>query len=81
MSIEVRYGMIEEVYSLGADSRTAYGIAAYADVEVGKTAIVVQSIHNMTSDKEKLQELINTCNRLKLSTVHLCDIAEDFLAD
>ncbi len=81
MSAAVTYGIIEEVYSLGSDSRTAYGIAAYADVKTGGTAIVLQSIHDMTSDREKLQELVEICNCLNLSTVHLCEIAEDFLAN
>ncbi len=80
MSVAVTYGIIEEVYFLGSDFRTAYGIVAYADVETCGTTIVLHSIHDITSDREKLQKLVKTCNRLELSLVQLCDIAEDFLA-
>lgn len=80
MTFPVTYGMIEEIYSLGSDSRTAYGIAAYANAETDGTASVLQSIHDITTDREKLLALVETCNRLKLSTVHLRDIVEDFIS-
>ena len=37
--MNVTYGMTEEVYSLGAERRVSYGIAAYADAEEDGTAI------------------------------------------
>ncbi len=81
MTSTVTYGITEGVYSLGTDSRTAYGIAAYADAEEDGTATVFWSVHDITSDKEKLKALADTCNRLKLSTIHLQDVIEDFLDD
>ncbi len=80
MILPVTYGMIEEIYSLGSDSRTAYGIAAYADAETDGTASVLQSIHDITADREKLLALVETCNRLKLPPMHLRDVVEDFLS-
>ena len=77
--INVTYGIIEERYSLGNDSRVSYGIAAYADAETDGTATIVSSVHDITPDIEKLSEFVRTCNRLKLSTVHLNDVVEDFI--
>ncbi len=76
----VTYGITKEIYYLGSDSRTAYGIAAYADAETDGTAGILLSINDITTDKDKLQELVDACNRLKLSTAHLRDIVEDFLS-
>lgn len=78
--MNVTYGMTEEVYSLGAERRVSYGIAAYADAEDG-TATIVASIHDVTADKQALSELVETCNRLELSLLHLDDVIEDFLTD
>lgn len=78
--MNVTYGITEEVYSLGTDSRISYGIAAYADAAEDGTATVVASVHDVTSDKEALAELVALCNRLELSTIHLKDAVEDFLA-
>ena len=77
----VTYGVTEEIYSLGRSSRTSYGIAAYADSEMDGTAAIVASVHDVTSDKQALGELVSLCNRLELSIVHLMDVVEDFLAN
>ena len=78
--MNVTYGVTEEIYSLRATSRVSYGISAYADAEKDGTATIVVSVHNVTSDKQALNELVSLCNRLELSSVHLMDIVEDFLA-
>ena len=78
--MNVTYGVTEEIYSLGTSSRTSYGIAAYADSEEDGTATIVASIHDVTADKQSLSELVGLCNRLELSTIHLNDVVEDFLA-
>lgn len=77
----VTYGITEEVYALGCDRRVSYGIAAYADAELDGTATIVVSVHDITSDKDKLSELVQACNRLRLSTLHLADVVEDFLGN
>ena len=77
----ITYGIIEEIYSIGYDRRITYGIAAYSSAEVDGTATVIASIHDINDDKEKLSELVNTCNRLELSVIHLYDVVEDFLVD
>ena len=78
--MNVTYGVAEEIYSLGSSSRTSYGIAAYADADEDGTATIVASVHDVTTDKQAIDELVSLCNRLDLSTVHLIDVVEDFLA-
>ena len=75
----ITYGITEELYSLGEIRRTSYEIAAYADVDEEGTATIVASVHDITSDKHKLAELVRKCNQLGLSVVHLNDVVEDFL--
>ena len=79
--MKVTYGMTKEEYSLGADIRVSYGIVAYANAEEDNTATIVASVHDVTSDKKALSELVALCNRLELSLIHLDDVIEDFLAD
>ena len=78
--MNVIYGITKEVYSLGADSRTSYGIVAYADAEENGTSTIVASVHDITSDKQALSDLIFLCNLLELSAIHLNDVIEDFFA-
>ena len=79
--IKVTYGIVEERYTLGNESRVSYGISAYSDANENGTATIVSSVHDITSNKESLARLVDDCNRLKLSTVHLHDVVEDFLSD
>ena len=77
----VMYGIIEETYALGDAARTSYGIAAYAHVETDGTAVVVERIGDITSDREKLSAFVESCNCLDLSVIHLREAVEDFLAE
>ena len=77
----VTYAVTEEKYALGEEKRTSYGIVAYANAEHDGTATIVASVRDITSDKKRLKKLVDDCNRLKLSTVHLPDVVEDFLSD
>lgn len=75
----VTYAITEEKYTLGSESRTSYGIAAFVDAETSGTATIIYSIHDITSNKKRLLQLVDDCNRLELSIVHLSDVVEDFL--
>ena len=79
--LNVTYAIIEEKYTFGNESRVSYGISAYSNENGNDTATVVAAVHDITSNKEKLIHLIDDCNRLNLSTVHLRDVVEDFLLD
>ncbi len=75
----ITYGLIEERYSANGHARTAYGIAIYADAEADGTATVIASVHDITSDVQALTDLVQRCNRVRLSPIHLEDVIEDFL--
>ena len=79
--INVTYAIIEEKYTLGNESRVSYGILAYSNASENGTATIVASVHDITSNKESLTRLVDDCNRLKLSTVHLRDVVDDYLSD
>lgn len=78
---KVTYGVTEESYSLGGECRTFYGIAAYAVSDDDKTATIILSVHDICAEKQKLTDLVEKCNCLKLSVIHLEDVIDDFLAE
>lgn len=77
----ITYAVSEEKYDCGEKSRTSYGIVAYSNADKDGSKTIVASVRDVTSDKSSLTELVNDCNRLRLSTVHLIDVVEDFLAN
>ena len=78
--MNVTYGITKDIYSLGDSSRISYGIAAYANSKEDGTSTIVASIHDITANEQALLELVQQCNRLDLSTIHLDNVIEDFLA-
>lgn len=78
--MNVTYGITKEIYSLGDSPRISYGIAAYANSKEDGTSTIVASIHDITANEQALLELVQQYNRLELSTIHLDNVIEDFLA-
>ena len=76
---KVTYAIVEERYSFGNTSRTSYGIVALSDPDKDGSATIVASVHDITSDKDAIVALVDDCNRLELSTIHLLDVVEDFI--
>lgn len=74
--MKVTYGIVEETYNYKEEVRVSYGIAAFADATT-----IIASCQDITSDKQKLQDLINLCNELDLSPIHLNDVVQDFLVE
>ena len=79
--MNVTYAIAEEKYALGEEKRTSYGIIVYANAAQDGTATIVASVRDITSDKKRLKKLVDDCNRLELSIIHLPDVVEDFLLD
>ncbi len=79
--IPITYGITEERYALGGESRLSYGIAAYACPQTDGTKTILTAIRDITSDKEKLLNFVETCNRLALAVEHLPDAVEDLLGE
>ena len=70
------YRVVEKTHHLEHDKR--YGIAVYYLTPNGEEKLL--SVRNgLTEDKGGLQSLVELCNRLKLSPIHLDDVVEDFL--
>ena len=75
----ITYAVAEERYTFDNETRTSYGIVAYSNADQDGSKTIVASVRDVTSDKTSLTKLVNDCNRLELSTVHLSDVVEDFL--
>ena len=73
----ITYILCRETYKSKRSERITYGIAAYAEDK--QTCIT--KLHDITSDKNALAELVSLCNRLQLSPIHRHDVVEDFLAN
>ena len=78
---EFIYGIREEIYELQGEYRKSYGIAVYESTREEKTATVLESIADITPDREKLLCLVEKCNILEISPIHLKDIIEDFMLE
>ena len=75
----ITYSVSEERYTFGNETRISFGIVAYSNANQDGSKTIVASIRDITFDKTSLIKLVNDCNRLELSTVHLNDVVEDFL--
>ena len=75
----ITYAVSEERYTFADEARISYGIVAYSNADEDGSKTIVASVRDVTSDKISLTKLVNDCNRLELSTVHLNDVVEDFL--
>ena len=75
----ITYAVSEERYASGDEVRISYGIVAYSNADRDGSKTIVASVRDVTSDKAGLSRLVNDCNNLELSIVHLNDVVEDFL--
>ena len=76
----ITYAVSEERYTFGNETRISYGIVAYSNADQDGSKTIVASVRDIASDKDRLSKLVNDCNDLELSTVHLNDVVEDFLS-
>lgn len=72
--MDCKYILIRDTYSDGTLRRTGYGIAA-----LDRESVTISAAHDLSSNETEVAELVKTCNRLKLSPMHLQDVVEDFL--
>ncbi len=72
----VTYGTVEQIYRLGNDRHSVYGIAAFYD---GDVCAVCDAACGISEAEESVEELARLCNELSLSPVHLHDVADDFI--
>lgn len=76
---KITYGISEEIYILNNQKRISYGIVVYSNADQDGTATIVDSVRDVSSNKENITRLVNECNRLRLSPIHLRDVVEDFI--
>ena len=77
----VTYGLSEEILTLGHEHRISYGIVVYAHANAEGTATIIASARDLSPTKQKVENLVYMCNRMKLSPIHFDDIIDDFLAE
>ncbi len=75
--MENKYILIKSIFA-GTSYRTSYGIALVNECD-GIT-VILQSILDVSPNKSYMEELVEHCNRLQLSPIHLVDVVSNFLA-
>lgn len=75
----VKYETTEEQL-LENEKVMTYGILVYYydDISCENTKIV--SINDISTYKEQVEKLVNLCNKLSLSPLHLMDVILDFIS-
>jgi len=73
------YIMLQQKYGEGALRKTEYGIAAVTESD--DCMIVLRLFTALTTDKSRIQKLVNLCNQLNLDLIHIEEVIEDFLTD
>ena len=73
------YALTNESYVICGSNRISYGIDVYAGAEPDRSAAVIASVKDITSDRQKLAGLVGKCNDLQLSPTHLYDVIEDLI--
>ena len=77
---EGNYGLVEERYFFGnTTDRISYGIVFYEKTGPDEPTEILLSVHDICGDRDRVSEFVDTCNRLKLSPLHLSDVIGDFL--
>lgn len=70
-----QYRLAEETVKLEGNDCKTFGII----VEQGKKEIAW--IHDVSCVRERIELLVNRCNRLQPDPLHLFDVIEDFLME
>ncbi len=70
----VRYEVTEGDFGLDGESYRSYGVAVMED------GVALKRIDDVSLEKNDIVNLVNLCNELELSPVHIDDVIENFLA-
>ena len=76
---KVAYEIIGEVHTRGDQAYISYGIAAYVDAVTSDVKRVIAHVPDVSPNCSTLEPLVQRCNTLGLSPIHLVDVVEDFL--
>jgi hypothetical protein len=72
-----KYMINEKTIDINDISRISYGIDIFDDT-YGKMILLLK-IYDISTDKDKVEELISSCNTLNASPTHIFEIIEDIL--
>lgn len=78
---QITYGVVKEIYYYKEEAREAYGLVVYSDAEEDGTATIIASAHDLTDERERMEELAERCNEDEVELLHFDDIVEDFLVE
>lgn len=73
------YGVTEERFINNGAERISYGIAAYSNEEGESLSAILMTISDISADKKRVADLVDMCNNLGLSLIHLEDAVLDLL--
>ena len=74
--VDVRYDIFEEIRVFEERPMTVYGIISYT---IGENSVIIEKIHDVSSNKNKVIMLVQLFNDLELSTIHLADVVMDMI--
>ena len=74
-----QYILIESTFTANNRKYNSYGIALV--VTYDESTVMIESIPDLSQDKERIQHLAKLCTELHLSPIHLADVVADFLAE
>lgn len=69
----MKYSLIQGTYLIDGDAHIGYGISYTEDRAL--------SFEDLTVNAIDIANLVNLCNELDLSPIHLRDVVEDFLIE
>ena len=72
-----KYTINEKTISINDMSRISYGMDIYDDT-YGRMILLLK-IYDISTEKNKVEDLISSCNRLNASPTHIFEIIEDIL--
>lgn len=72
---KVTYFVIPQRTEIEGTTHTTYGIGAIHN------GVLVAEVHDISTNYNKIKNLVYLCNDENLSHIHLMDVVEDFLAE
>lgn len=75
----IKYGIVEETYHLNGEVRSAYGIVVYSNADIDGMSTIIESVRDITSDKDAIESFAQKLSLMELSPIHLKEVVEDFL--
>ena len=75
----ITYIISEETYTSKNKQRRSYGVVICSKMGTDGISTIIDSVKDVSMEKCKIQNLVNECNRLKLSPIHFREVIEDFI--